>query len=158
MIRGVGAAAVVASGLVLLLAVGPARAELAPRGIDVRVPDHLAVTVGASASLEISIAVDRGLVVSKDAPVIVDVAGGPGIAIKKHRLGRTDAVDPGADAPRFALPTRGEVAGDTTVDLRIRLWLCGGRICRPVDVRRRVQVAVTAADPATVAPLPPPPP
>ena len=131
---------------VVIAGAAPARADVAPRGIDVRVPDHLVVTIGAASPLAITIAVDRGLVVSKDAPIIVDLEVGAGVVIKKHRLGRTDAVDPGADAPRYAIPTKGDAVGATTVGVRIRLWLCGRRVCRPVDVHRQAQVSVVAAD------------
>ncbi len=129
--------------LVLVLLAGPAHADTAPAGIDVRVADRVEIAHGATSPLEISIAVDRGLTVSKDAAVIVDLAPPTGVHLKKKRLGRADAVDPGADAPRYAIPLRGDAAGEHTLKLRIRLWLCGGRVCKPVDVRRTATVIVT---------------
>jgi hypothetical protein len=92
----------------------------------------------------IAIAVDRGLTVSKDGPVIVELTADPGVSIKKRRLGRVDAVDPEADAPRFAVAVRGDSAGDHTVKLHVRLWLCGGKACRPLEIRRVATVAVAA--------------
>ena len=108
------------------------------------------LVLGQSGVLPIAIAVDRGLSVSRDAPVIVDLAGA-GLGIKKPRLGRADAVDPGADAPRFAVPLRPTAAGDFAVKIRIKLWLCGGRTCRPLDVRREAKIVVAAA-PVPAAP------
>jgi hypothetical protein len=126
----------------LALAAAPAAAQ--QPGWEIRVPERVEVILGEPAALPIAIAVDRGLTVSRDAPVIVDLAG-TGVGLKKTRLGRADAVDPGADAPRFAVALRPGGPGDFTVKVRIRLWVCGGRACRPLDVRREVKVV--AVDP-----------
>jgi hypothetical protein len=64
-------------------------------------------------------------------------------------LGRPEAVDPEADVPRFVVPIRADTAGDHLVKLRIRLWLCGAKVCRPLDVKRQTTVAVTASAPAS---------
>ena len=113
-------------------------------GSEVRVPERIEVAMGASGQLPIAIAVDRGLTVSKDGPVIVDVVPEAGVTVKKRRLLRADAVDPEADAPRFAVSVRGDTAGDVVVKLRVRYWVCGGKSCRPIDVRKQATVAVTA--------------
>ena len=113
---------------------------------EVRVPDKLDVVVGEPATLPISIAVDRGLVISKDAPVILDILS-TGVTTRKPRLGRPDAVDPDADAPRFMVPLKSTVVGEHPVKIRLRMWLCGGKSCRPLDVRRQTVVVVTAQKP-----------
>jgi hypothetical protein len=128
---------------IAMLVSAPAAAQRDP-GWDVRVAERVEVAVGASAPLSIAIAVDRGLTVSKDAAVIIDLAPEPGITPRKRRLGRGDAVDPEADAPRFAVPVRGDAAGEHVVRLRIRFWLCRSRACRPIDVQREARVAVAA--------------
>jgi hypothetical protein len=151
-VAAVAAAVVLAAAVV---AVAPrAEAQREP-GWEVRIPDRVDVVLGEAGVLSIAIAVDRGLAVSKDAPVIVDLAG-PGLGIKKPRLGRADAVDPGADAPRFAVPLRPPAAGDFAVKVRLRLWLCGSKVCRPLDVRREAKIAVAPA-PAAPAPSAPAP-
>jgi hypothetical protein len=122
----------------------PAEAQREP-GWDLRVSERVEVAPGASAPLTIALAVDRGLAVSKDAAVIIDLAPEAGIAVKKKRLGRSDAVDPEADAPRFAVPVRADAPGDHVMRLRVRFWLCGTRSCRPIDVRRTATVSVTVA-------------
>ena len=119
-------------------------------GWEVRIPDRVEVVLGEPGVLPIAIAVDRGLAVSRDAPVIVDLAGA-GLGLKKTRLGRADAVDPGADAPRFAVALRPPAAGELAIKIRLRMWLCGGRACRPLDVRREAKIAV-AAPPSPAAP------
>jgi hypothetical protein len=135
-----------------MLVYAPAEAQR-DLGWDVRVAERLDVAVGASAPLTIAIAVDRGLTVSKDAAVIVDLDPETGIGVKKRRLGRGDAVDPEADAPRFAVPVRGETAGEHAVRLHIRFWLCSARVCRPIDLRRAATVAVAPETPGADAGL-----
>ncbi|MEJ7604350.1 MAG: hypothetical protein WKG01_41200, partial [Kofleriaceae bacterium] len=109
---------------VAMLAFGiQADAQRAPTW-ELRIPDRIEVALGATAVLPIAIAVDRGLTVSKDAPVIVALAPPPGVTLKKRRLGRADAVDPEADAPRFAVPIRGDTAGEHVVKVHLKLWLC----------------------------------
>ncbi len=135
------------AAVVLALVIG-ARAEAQRQpGWEVRVPERVEITPGSTGTLAISLAVDRGLTVSKDAPVIVDITPPKGIVVKKRRLGRGEAVDPEADAPRFAINVRGDEPGDHAVRLRVRFWLCGGKTCRPVDVRRATTIAVAAPVP-----------
>ncbi|MGE0546021.1 MAG: hypothetical protein AB7O24_14240 [Kofleriaceae bacterium] len=112
-----------------------------PPGWEVRVPEQLEIAVGAAGQLEIALAVDRGLAVSKDGSVIIDLTPDAAITIKKRRLGRSDAVDPGADAPRFAIPVRAQPTGDYSLKLRVRFWLCGAHACRPIDTQRIVKVS-----------------
>ena len=96
----------VLGSVALALALGPVAPAAAQQpGWEVRVPERVDAVAGEAGTLPIAIAVDRGLSVSRDAPVIVDLAGA-GLGLKKTRLGRADAVDPGADAPRFAVPLR----------------------------------------------------
>jgi hypothetical protein len=146
------AVALAVAGLAAVAA--PAAAQ--QPGWEVRVPERVEVMAGEAGALPIAIAVDRGLSVSRDAPVIVDLSGA-GLGIKKTRLGRADAVDPGADAPRFSVPLRPPAAGDFAVKIRIKLWLCGGRACRPLDVRREARIAVAPAPAPSPAPTPPAP-
>lgn len=129
--------------MVALLVASPAAAQREP-GWDVRVAERVELAGGATGPLSVAIAVDRGLTVSRDAPVIVDVAPDAGVTAKKRRLGRGDAVDPDADAPRFAVALRGDAAGEHKVAVRVRFWLCGGASCKPIDVRRSAVAAVSA--------------
>jgi hypothetical protein len=115
-------------------------------GWEIRVPERIEVAAGGSATATIAIAVDRGLIVSKDAPVIVDLIVDPPLGVRRRRLGRSDALDPEADAPRFAVAVRATAdanAGEHPMQVRLRLWVCGGKVCKPVDERRKVTVVVT---------------
>jgi hypothetical protein len=134
-----------------------AEAQRTP-GWALEVPERVelvAGTTGTSGTLPITLSVDRGQSISKDAGIIIDLAPDSAIAIKRKRLGRGDAVDPGADSPRFSVALRSDNAGDFTMRVRVRFWLCGTRVCKPIDTRRNVAVAVTAPAPAPAAPAPP---
>ena len=127
-------------------------AARADTGWEVRIPDKLEIAAGATGTLPIGIAVDRGLTISRDAGLIVDLAPEVGVLIKRWRLARSEAVDPEADAPRFAVPVRAESAGTHAVTIRVRFWLCGDRVCRPIDLKRSVAVIVTPAPDPPLAP------
>lgn len=128
------------AALILLLAT-PVYAE----SWEIKIPERVEMTTTAGGTLPISIVVDRGLSLSKDASIVIDLAPEPGVSVKRRRLGRTDAVDPEADAPRFAVPLRADNSGDFAMRVRLRFWLCGQKVCRPVDAKRTVTVAVTAS-------------
>jgi hypothetical protein len=116
---------------------------------ELKIPERIEVAVGSSGTLPISIVVDRGRTISKDGGIVLDVAPeGGSISVKKRRLTRADAVDPDADAPRFAVPVRAEATGDFALRVRIRFWVCGQKVCKPVDAKRSVVVSVLAADTA----------
>ena len=139
----------------LLLVVLVARADAQNgAGWTLDVPEHLDLAVGATGTLPIAIAVDPGQTISKDGGIVLDLAPEPGIAVRRKRLTRADAVDPDDAAPRFAVPLRADATGDFAVKLHLRFWLCGTKVCKPIDARRSVTVSVSAAAPP---PAPPPP-
>src|SRR6185503_10465809 len=78
--------------LAILLFATPAYAET----WELKVPERVELTVGTSGTLPISLAVDRGKTISKDAGIVLDLAPEGGLTVKKRRLARTDAVDPDA--------------------------------------------------------------
>jgi hypothetical protein len=125
----------------LLLVASTAYAE---PGWELRVPERVDLVAGTSGTLPIAIAVDRGQTISQAAGLILDIAP-DGVTVQKRRLARADAVDPDADAPRFAVAVRAETAGDFTVKLHLRFWLCGAKVCKPIDARRTIAVAATPA-------------
>lgn len=142
--------------LAILVAIGwgaSAAAQPAP-GWELRVPERIELAAGQGGTLPIAVAIDRGRTISRDAPLILDLSADGGVALARQRLGRGDAVDPDADAPRFAVPVRAASSGE--VKLRVRFWLCAAKTCRPVDAHRTVIVAVSPAAPAP-APAPAPP-
>jgi hypothetical protein len=137
-------------GVALLLARASAETDA---GWELRIPERVELTTGTSGTLPITITIDRGRTISKDAGITIDLAPEGGVSVKKRRLGRGDAVDPEADAPRFAVPVRAEAAGDFALEVELRFWLCGQKVCRPIEARRRVIVAVTTPAPPPAPPV-----
>lgn len=127
--------------LALLLGAAPAAAE----SWKLEVPERIELVAGAGGALPITLQLERGQRVSKDAAIIVDLAPDAAIGVKRRRLGRGDAVDPDADAPRFSVALRADTPGDFAIRVRLRFWVCGQKVCRPAEARRNVAVAVTAA-------------
>ena len=129
--------------LALIIIVLSARVAAAqdPVGYKLDVPEHLDFAVG-DGSLPITIQIERGQSISKDAGLTLDIAPDAGVVVKRRRLARTDAIDPDEDSPRFAIPVRGDAPGDFTVKLHLRFWLCGTKVCRPIDARRTVTIRV----------------
>ncbi len=109
---------------------------------ELKVPEKLELAAGTSGTLPIQLVIDRGLTISKDAALVLDLAPDAGLAVKRRRLGRGDAVDPDADAPRFAIAVHAAAPGDYTMKLHLRFWLCAKQTCKPIDARRSVAVAV----------------
>ncbi len=127
--------------IAVLLVSAPANAER-DTGWELRIPERIDLVAGGAGTLPITINVDRGRTISKDAGLTIDLAPEGGVTVKRRRLGRNDAVDPEADAPRFAVPVRSDTRGDFTIKVHVRFWLCGSKVCRPVDARRSVTVVV----------------
>ena len=134
--------------LLVVLLLGGLRASASAETWELKIPERVEVTAGTSGTLPIAIGVDRGTSISKDGGIVLDLAPEGGVTVKKRRLARADAVDPDADAPRFAIPLRAEATGDFTLRVRVRFWVCGQKVCKPVDARRSVVVSVGAADTA----------
>jgi hypothetical protein len=130
--------------LAILLAAAPASAQT-PSSWELKIPERVELAAGVSGTLPIAIVIDRGLTISKDAALILDLAPDAGVTIKKRRLGRGDAIDPDADSPRFAIALHAAAAGDYAIKTHLRFWLCNAKTCRPIDVRRSVAVAVSAS-------------
>lgn len=113
-------------------------------GWELKLPERVELVAGASSPLAISITVDRGLTISKDAGIVLDLAPEGGVSVKRRRLGRGDAVDPDAEEPRFAVSLHAEATGDFTLKVHARFWLCRDKTCRPIDARRTVAIAIAA--------------
>jgi hypothetical protein len=143
----------VRSALLLVAVMFVARANAQGTGWELRIPERIELAPGASGTLPITITVDRGRSISKDAGITLDLAPSGSVSVKKRRLGRSDAVDPEADAPRFAVPVRAEAAGDFALKVHVRFWLCGSKVCKPIEARRSVTIAVTAPTPAAPPPV-----
>jgi hypothetical protein len=110
------------------------------------------VVVGAQAAISLTIVPAAGKTVSHDGPLRVELAPDDGLGVTRKRYGRHDAADPAADAPRFDLKVKGLSPGDHTLDVDVRFWLCGAKVCRPERTHRAIVVHVTSPAPPDAAP------
>ena len=108
------------------------------------------VEVGAAAAVSLTIAPSGGRTVSHDGPVQVSLHGDDGVALARTRYARKDAADPAADAPRFDLKLKATAPGDHALEVDVRFWLCGAKVCRPI--RAHKTIAIHASAPAAPAP------
>jgi hypothetical protein len=140
--------------LAMVATLSVAHAEPRAAGWELRVPERLEVVAGAGGALAIEVSVDRGLAISKAAAILLDLAPDSAVGLKRRRLGRTDAVDPDADSPRFSVAFRADTPGDYAMRVRLRFWLCGQKVCRPAEARRNVVISVTAPVAPAIPPSP----
>jgi hypothetical protein len=133
--------ALLVAALLLVLA-SPALAD----DWELRIAETADVEAGAASTVSLTIAGLGGRVVSRDGPVRVSLSS-PTLKTPRARYDRRHAADPAADTPRFDLRFTAPDAGDHTLSLDVRFWLCGARACRPIHATR--QIAVHATAPAT---------
>jgi hypothetical protein len=131
-----------AAAAIVLAIAAPARADDAQ--YELRAADAT-VEVGAQASISLTIAPAAGKIVSHDGPLQLALSSDDGVALTRKRYARKDAADPAADAPRFDLKVKGAAAGDHAIEIDVRFWLCGPKVCRPIRAHRSLVVHVTAA-------------
>jgi hypothetical protein len=144
-----------AAALAVLAACTAAHAD--DPGYELRVAPEITIELDGSAALSVAIVPASGRTVSAAGPVRVAVEAPDAIGVPRRRYARKDAADPAADAPRFDVKLRARAAGEHTVTLDVRFWLCGKRVCRPVSTSRALTVHVPApAPPIDAAPPPPP--
>ncbi len=142
---------------VLLLAASEARADDRWR---ITIPDAVDAEIDAAAAVSLSIAPREGYTISRDGPLLIDLAATPAdaVTLPRRRLQRRDAADAQADAPRFDLRFKARREGDHRLDVSLRFWVCARRTCRPVRAQRAVTIrARPPAPPPAPSPGPAPP-
>lgn len=135
--------------LLTLLEVGKLRAE-EPATHRVVIPETIDVEVGTKVPVSVAFVPAEGFHIDRKGPLRIDLSAGQesGLKFKKSRLRWSDAVDRSSREPRFLIPIEGQRAGQETVKLDYRLWLCRAKICQPVRGSRSMQVQVKAPEPA----------
>jgi hypothetical protein len=140
-----------AAVVVLLALVGARPAAADEAAYELKATDA-SIELGAQAAISLTIVPAAGRTVSHDGPVRVDLAPGDGLGVTRRRYVRRDAADPAADAPRFDLKVKGTAAGDHALEVDVRFWLCGAKVCRPVRAKRTIVVHVAAPAPPPAPP------
>lgn len=122
---------------VLLLAVAaPASGAGAPDPAST----YKVVTDGSSRTLEVGkkgkvvvdvVPLEKGIHVNREFPLKYKVEPSPGLRVDKVEWKRTDAVDPGAENPRFEIPVTAAAKGGQSVTVQMRFAICSDAWCVP---------------------------
>jgi hypothetical protein len=116
-----------------------------PPEFEVRAGDAVEAVAGTRSSATFTVVPAPGRTIHKGAGLIVRLSSSSGgLKIPRKRLGRNDAADPQADAPRFEVPFTAESAGSYTIAADVRFWICGPRTCRPARGAAEMSVTVRA--------------
>lgn len=132
------------SALTTCLVGGVADAETKP-GYQAAIPKTVEVQVGQEANLPIALVPADEYHIDKNGPLRIELAlaAQSAVRIKKRKLRRSDAMDASSGVPRFVVPVLGHRAGQETLTVRFRFWLCRAKICRPVKGSTLVKVNVS---------------
>jgi hypothetical protein len=124
-----------------------ARADDEGRGFRLRVARSVDIEVGSERAVSLTILPKSGYVISRDGPVSLRSQPPPGLQLRRRHLRRKDAVDPGAEAPRFELRVRAKETGSFRLPVRVRFYVCRKKACRPIERKLEIGVTVPAAAP-----------
>jgi len=124
----------------------PALADDDGEGYRLRVSRRVDVGVGEERAISLTLFPKTGYSISKDGPIEVRLRPEDHLEVHRNHYERSDAADPGAEAPRFEIRVRTASPGRYRLGVEIRFWLCRKRTCRPIH--RELEVAVVAAEPA----------
>lgn len=130
-----------------LVGCAPAAADVVTADHQISVPESVAAEPGVATSVSLTVAAKPGYTISRDGPLIIDIAG-DGLTLPKRRYRRSDAADARAADPRFDIKLTAPNPGDHALAIDARFWICRRRTCRPI--RENLTVAIKAA------PKPPP--
>ena len=100
-----------------------------------------AYLVGRKSVVSLTILPGPGRRLLADAPLYVRLEA-PGLKLIKRKLRRRDAVDPGADAPRFELVFIGDKVGRYVLSAQALFYICAGRSCRAVREAARFELTI----------------
>jgi hypothetical protein len=113
-------------------------------GYELRLTPETTIALDTTAAISVALVPSAGRTVSAAGPVRVAIEAPDAIGVPRRRFARKDAADPAADAPRFDVKLKARAAGDHTVTVDVRFWLCGRRVCRPIATTRTMVVHVPA--------------
>jgi hypothetical protein len=113
------------------------------------------VAVGATATASLTITAKAGWHVNAEAPITVALTAPTGVTLQKAKLTRADLAHSTQDAARFDIPVSATEAGKKTINAEARFVLCQEQACKPVKETLALDVDITPAVAATVAPKKP---
>ena len=137
------------TALVALLAL-PAAADEREAGYELRLePRAVEARPGVEGAVSLTIAPHAGYSIDRDGPLLVRVSvePGEGLELPRAHYRRADAADALAEAPRFDLRYRPVTAGDYSLRIEARFWVCRRYTCRGAHETRQVAIHVTEPPP-----------
>jgi hypothetical protein len=131
--RHAAATVLASSALALLLSAPPAAgadpADEASRSYRIETTGTpTALRVGEKGTLVLAIVPAEKIHVHPQAPLKITLEA-KGLALSKTALGHKDAVDPGAEGPRFEVPFQATTAGAQEARARLDFFVCSDRWC-----------------------------
>jgi hypothetical protein len=102
------------------------------------------LAVGATGKVVLAIEPLGNVHVHPQAPLKITVESSKGLRVEKAQLGRKDAVDPKAEAPRFEVPFSAVEAGKQEARAKVDFFVCSDQWCVKQVKDVAVPVTVTA--------------
>ncbi len=126
--------------LAVLLLAAAAPAAAAPAAPADPASTYKIVTDGSSRTLEVGkkgkvvvdvVPLEKGIHVNREFPLKYKVEPSAGLRVDKVEWKRADAVDPGAENPRFEIPVTAAAKGGQSVSVQMRFAICSDAWCVP---------------------------
>jgi len=130
---------------------GPASADEATYEIQKSVAP---ATVGAPATVSITVVGKNGWHVNSEAPITAAVKADPSVALPKAKLTRADLAQSSKESARFDIPFSSTEAGKKAITAQTRFVMCQEQACKPASetVAFEVNVQPTPVPGASAAP------
>ena len=91
-----------------------------------------ALRVGEKGKVVVAVEpLEKGIHVNREFPLKYKVEPSAGLQVEKLEWKRPDAVDPGADNPRFEIPVTAKAKGAQQVAVQMRFAICSDAWCVP---------------------------
>ena len=109
-------------------------------------------TVGAPATVSVTVVGKNGWHVNGEAPITAAVKADPGVALPKAKLTRADLAQSSKESARFDIPFSSSEAGKKAITAQTRFVMCQEQACKPASETVAFEVNVQPAPAPGVAP------
>jgi hypothetical protein len=110
-------------------------------------------TVGAPATVSLTVVGKNGWHVNGEAPISAAVKADPGVALPKAKLTRADLAQSSKESARFDIPYSSSEAGKKAITAQTRFVMCQEQACKPASETVAFEVNVQAAPAPGAAPV-----
>ena len=102
-------------------------------------------TVGATATVSVTVVGKNGWHVNGEAPITAAVKADPGVALPKAKLTRADLAQSSKESARFDIPFSSSEAGKKAITAQTRFVMCQEQACKPASETVAFEVNVQPA-------------